>query len=285
MPSLKKLVPSWVKAPFRLMLAKYRQATWRSRCLPDFIIIGTQRGGTTSLFSYLGQHPHLFPSSTKEVHFFDGGLKPQMDNFRSGLPWYQAHFPLKRNLGAHQKAFEASPLYMYNPLVPKRISELLPNVKLIAILRQPTERAISHYFHEKKLGYETLPMREAFQAEEARLKPVVEKEDYKNDIFTHQSYKTRGHYSEQIKKYLNYFPRSNLLLLSSEKFFAEPQNTLQQIFRFVGVDADFVNKDLEPRNTGGNKTTIEPDIYEYLNDYFRPHNQALYALTGEDYGW
>jgi hypothetical protein len=282
---IKQLVPSWVKATSRLLLVRYRQGTWRNRSLPHFIIIGAQKSGTSSLYYYLSQHPQLIPSYTKEVHFFDGGLNPTVDNFKKGQAWYRTHFPLKRNIRKHQETFEASPLYIFNPLAPKRISELLPDVKLIAILRNPTERAISHYFHSRRIGREALPLMEALQAEEARLKPVIDKEDYKNDVFIHYSYKSRGLYAEQIKRYLNYFPTGNLLLINSEKFFMEPHATLRGVFHFVGVDTEFTIKDVERRNIGSNRTAVEPELYDYLNDYFRAPNRALYELTGENYDW
>jgi len=279
------MVPNHLKTVVCRSILRYRQATWRNRCLPDFIIIGAQKSGTSSLYYYLGQHAHLISSYVKEVHFFDGGLNPNVDDFKKGQAWYRSHFPLKRDISKHQKSFEASPLYIFNPLAPKRISELVPKVKLIVVLRNPVERAISHYFHEKRKGRESLPVREALLAEEKRLKPVIDKQDYKNDIFTHHSYKSRGLYNEQIKRYLKYFPMSNILLVSSEKLFTEPYDTLRRVFQFVGVDTESTVKDLEPRNVASNRSEINPGVYEYLNDYFRPHNQALYELVGENYGW
>jgi hypothetical protein len=253
--------------------------------LPDFIIIGAQKSGTSSLFSYLSQHPYLIPSYRKEVHFFDGGLRPDVDNFNKGQAWYRSHFPLKENNSNDQKAFEASPLYIFNPLVPQRISALIPEVKLIAILRNPVERAISHYFHEKRKNREKLPVLEALQVEDERLKPIIDKQDYKNDIFIHHSYKSRGLYYEQIKRYLNYFPMSNILVLNSEMLFTQPDNALRRVFEFVGVDSEFTVKDLAPRNVGSNRTEVDPDIYEYLEEYFRSHNQKLYKLIGQNCGW
>ena len=98
--------------------------------MPDFIIIGAMKSGTTSLFHYLRQHPSLTPSYKKEVHFFDGGRKPSADNYEKGKSWYQSHFPLKWSVRNDRKTFEASPLYIFNPLAPQRIYELLPDAKL-----------------------------------------------------------------------------------------------------------------------------------------------------------
>jgi hypothetical protein len=281
----KKMIRNGGKPFVRDIIFKYRQATWSKRAFPSFIIIGAQKSGTTSLFFYLSQHPQITPSCKKEVHFFDGGINPNVDNFNKGEPWYRSHFPLKRNISNNQKVFEASPLYIFNPLSPGRISELTPEVKLIAVLRNPVERAISHYFHEKRNGRELLPIMKALQSEEERLSPVIKNQDYKSAIFREQSYKTRGLYHEQLKRYSNYFPMSNILVLNSDTFFTQPNDTLRRVFEFVGVDTEFTIDNLKPHNVGKNRTKVDPDVYEYLEDYFRPHNQELYELIKENYGW
>jgi len=213
MSSLKQMLPSWVKTPVRRLTWQYRQATWCSRALPDFIIIGAQKSGTSSLYYYLIQHPQLLPSFRKETHFFDGGKCPSVDNFEKGQAWYRAHFPLRKNISNNQKTFEASPLYIFNPLAPRRIYDLVPEVKIIALLRNPTERAISHYFKEKRKNWESLSIYEALQEEEKRLESVIKEKDYKNDIFIHHSYKSRGLYKDQLERYLNYFPWQQILVI------------------------------------------------------------------------
>jgi hypothetical protein len=281
------MMPGWAKRYARDAIFKYRQFTWSGRGLPDCIVIGAQKSGTTSMFGYLGQHPQLLPSFRKEVHFFDGGLDPGVDNFAKGLPWYCAHFPLRRSIGAGQKMFEASPLYIFNPLAPRRIAALVPGVKIVALLRNPTERAISHYFHNKRSGQgrEPLTIHEALQAEERRLEPVIGRQDYKNDAFIHHSYKRRGLYREQLERYFQCFPRDQILVMSSETFFAEPEACLERVFAFVGVDPRYKVENLMPRNVANNRSDVTPDVYEYLDRFFRLHNQELYEMMGEDYGW
>ena len=266
------------------LIRRYRQATWRDRPLPDFIIIGAQKGGTSSLFAYLAQHPQLLPSLKKEVHFFDGGLNYTTDNYKKGEAWYRIHFP-KKDTGAHSRAFEASPNYVFNPLVPRRIFDLVPVAKLILMLRNPTERAISHYFHNKEKGHELLPMLEALRAEEKRLADVLERQDYKSEAFRHYSYKSRGLYKEQLERFLEYFPRQQLLVLCSEQFFREPDTVLRRVLEFVEVDPTFKIQNLKPRNVARNRSKVDPEVYEYLDNYFMPHNQALYNLIGESYAW
>ena len=284
---LKKMIPGRAKAYVhnlaREKIWQYRQSTWRSRVLPDFIIIGAQKSGTTSLYAHLSQHPQLWPSIVKEVHYFDGGRDPTLNNFEMGEAWYRAHFPFKKLVGKHQEVFEASPLYIFNPWAPRRIFELVPKVKIIAMLRNPTERSISHYFHERRMNRETLSLCEALQKEDTRLQNVLKKKNYKHHNFVYKAYKARGVYKEQLERYLSYFPRQQIMVLKSEDFFNDPSNTIKQVFEFVGVDPRFKINDLEPRNVAMNRNDVDPEIYEYLNNYFKPHNQELYELLKENY--
>jgi hypothetical protein len=126
-------------------LMAYRTATSRLRLLPNFIIIGSARSGTTSLYNYLVQHPGIAPALRKEVHFFDY-------NYQRGCSWYQGQFPTHPYMHymqtIHRQAMitgEASPYYLFHPYVPQRVAQLLPEIKLIALLRNPIERAFSHY--------------------------------------------------------------------------------------------------------------------------------------------
>ncbi len=186
------------------------------------------------------------------------------------------------------KTFEATPTYIFNPLVPKRIFDLLPKVKLIAILRNPTNRAISHYFMQKRKGNEKLPILEALKAEEKRLAPIIEEKDFSCKGFRHFSYKNRGIYIEQIERYLNFFPRDQLLIINSENLLTKRAETLKNIFDFIGIDSktNIVNSiDLEPDNVAYYKSKVSPEVYEYLNSFFRPYNKALFKLLGENFGW
>jgi hypothetical protein len=225
------------------------------------------------------------PSAIKEVHFFDGGADPSVDNFKKGMSWYSTYFPSRKSINADQKTFEATPSYMFNPLAPKRIYDLIPQVKLIALLRNPTERAISHYFHEKRKKREPLSILEAVEAEETRLKSSIEEKDYKSDVFIHYSYKSRGLYKDQLGRYINHFPLEQILILPSKDFFANPETILARVFEFIEVDKNFKVQDLAPRMVANNRVEIEPKVYEYLNSFFLPHNQALYEMVGENYGW
>jgi hypothetical protein len=191
--------------------------------LPQFLILGAQRSGTTTLYKWIMQHPQILPGTEKEIHFFDR-------NFQNGVSWYRLHFPTRRKLGSDRITGEATPYYLFHPRAPERIRRVLPDVKMIALLRNPVERAVSHYFHEVHVGREDQPIEEALRIEESRLQPELEKmqkdESYFSEIHHRKSYKTRGLYAEQLKRYFDLFERRQLLVLSSEEYFADPAKAL-----------------------------------------------------------
>jgi hypothetical protein len=126
---------------------------------------------------------------------------------------------------------------------------------------------------------------DALLEEERRLEPAMQMKDYKNYSFIHHSYKRRGHYGEQLKRYLKFFPQQKVLILTSEEFFQDQHNTLNQVTDFTGVDSGFKVKDSRPRNVAKNKEQVSTEVYQYLNEYFKPHNEALYGLLGKNLGW
>jgi len=282
MSSLKHILPESAIVTTRETVRRWRfqmrYATARFRSLPHFIIVGAMKGGTTSLFYYLSQHPQVLSGYGEEIHFFN-------KHFAKGPQWYRAHFPLRKRVSTDRITGEATPQYSFNPLVPKRIHEMVPGAKLVTILRNPTERAISHYFHEVKKKREPLPILKAFQAEEGRLEKILHENDFTNPVYFHASYKKRGLYGEQLQRFMQYFPREQFLVLSSEEFFSDPEEILRQAFRFLEVDENFKVRDMKPRNIGLNRTEVGPEVYEYLNDYFYPHNQELSALLGRNFHW
>jgi hypothetical protein len=265
--------------------SKIRLASWKSRAMPKFIVIGAMKSGTTSLFYYLSQHPALVPSVPKETHFFDGGLVDGVDEYKYGLPWYLRHFPLNSQLRGNKQTFEASPSYIYHPLVAARLHETLPDVKMILLLRNPTQRAISHYQHKKRSGVEKLPLMEALQVEESRLEPIIASGDYFNLNLRHFAYKARGRYAEQLERYFKLFPREQILVLPSDVFFKNTADSLSKIFSFIGVDPIFEVKDLSPKFVAKNREVVDQEVIDYLNRYFEPYNQTLYKLLGVNYGW
>ena len=282
--TLKEKQPRWLKDIKYQALLKYRQSTSHMRALPDVLIVGAMCSGTTSLYCYFNQHPSLVPSYLREINFFDGGFISDRDNFYRGEGWYRSHFPMKRDMEA-LKTYEATTSYLHNPLAPERIYALIPDVKIIALVRNPTERAISHYFHSLRHDRETLPIMDALLSEEKRLKPIIESQNYTNEFFRNYSYKNRGLYFEQLSRYYNLFSRSNILSVDSTSLFEDPGNTLQRIYEFIGVDSEFTYSSLEHRHLGPNKTEVDSSVRDYLDTYFCTHNQAFFELIGETFNW
>jgi hypothetical protein len=265
----------------------YRLLTSPIRMMPYFIVIGAHRGGTTSLYLYLQQHPLIIPSNTKEVHFFDV-------NFTKGLGWYKTHFPslvrkyyIKQTRGEDIVTGEASPYYMFHPLAPKRILNEIPQVKLIAILRNPVDRAYSHYQHSIKRKTETLSFEEAIEKEEERTRGEVDKmlknENYNSFPHRAHSYLARGIYIDQLKVWSSFFPKEQLLVIKSEDLYTNPSPTFKQVLKFLDLP-EWEPKEYKEYNAGS-YSKIEPSTRKKLSDYFEPHNQRLYEYLGTNFGW
>lgn len=242
--------------------------------MPEFLIIGAQKCGTTSLYNYLIQHPQILPAAQKEIHFFD-------INYSKGIEWYEAQFPA-RSPGAGRLSGESSPYYIFHPLVPKRVKKLFPEVKLIILLREPVARAWSHYHHEVRLGYEHLPFEEAIACEPQRLQGEIEKlnsdETYYSFNHQHYSYLSRGIYIEQLQNWMELFPKKQFLILKSEDFYAAPAQILNQVFEFLEVPP--YQLDHYGKYNVGHYPALPESTRHYLIEYFRPHNQRLEQSFG-----
>jgi len=247
----------------------------------DFIIIGTQRGGTTSLYNYLGQHKDVTPAVTKEIHFFD-------DNYDRGLDWYYEQFPsISKNLGKEKIPItgESTPYYQFHPLVPERVFKTLPKVKLIVLLRNPVDRAYSHYNHAKRVGNETLSFEDAIQAEGKRLEGEKEKLLEGKQSLTYQrlSFLSRGMYVNQLKLWRQFFQKEQFLILKTEDFFDSPRTILERVFDFLGLE-NFEISNFKKFNQF-KYPKMEEKTRKYLTEFFKPHNKKLYQFLGKDFGW
>ncbi len=260
--------------------------TGRLRALPDFLIIGAQRAGTSSLYNYLIQSPFVLPALKKEVHFFD-------DGFEHGLDWYRAHFALS----AHQRLLkrmrgvcrigEASPYYILHPHAPSRIRETLPTVKLIILLRNPVDRAESHYHHQRRRGRETLSFEEAIESESERLHGEMEKmlvdPTYVSMPHRKFSYITRGRYIEQLPIWYELFAPEQLYVLRSEDLFSDPAAAVSAVITWLGIP----EYHLDPFKSFNRATytKMNPGTRERLVRYFKPYNQRLNEFLGRDMKW
>lgn len=211
----KGVAPAWAKEAVRPTFRVAGRATSRLRPFPDYLIIGTKRGGTTSMYKYLLRHPNVIPmwpgvENAKKTHFFD-------QNFHRGTEWNRAHFPtsmqrsrVERREGAPVLTGEAAPYYMFHPLVAERVRQTLPQVKLIVLLRNPVDRIWSHHHERVYNGTEPLPFREALDAEEERLAGehdrIVNEPGYYSERHDFCSYLARGRYLEHLEPWLDLFP-------------------------------------------------------------------------------
>ncbi len=238
------------------------------------------------MHQYFLQHPCLLPASIKEVHFFDGGLDPNWDKYAEGETLYRSYFPLRSRVNRKNAlCFEASPDYIFNPVAAERMAQIIPNAKIVVLLRDPVERAISHYFHERRRGRETECIEIAFARENERLAVPMEQRAYKDTVFINQSYKLRGRYAEQLELLYRHFPVENVLVIESEAFFEEPMTSLEQVLAFVGMESFPVTIDVKPTGKGANRTEVPNSIRDHLSDYFSEPNEALADLLGRRFRW
>jgi hypothetical protein len=254
-----------------------RQASAADRPLPDFLIIGAQKAGTTSLHAYLCEHSRVPAPTKKEVHFFD-------HEFHRGTDWYRAHF---QRYEEGTVSGESTPYYLFHPLAPQRAAEVLPDCKLIVLLRNPVDRAFSHHNHERALGYETLDFEQAIEAEPARLAGEEERlaREPGSRSFAHQhhSYLARGRYAGQLERWFESFDRERLLVLGAEDLFTEPGGIVGEAQEFLGLDVE-PPPDLSARNARS-YAPIGEEMRAALRLAFEPHNRRLYELVGRDFGW
>jgi hypothetical protein len=277
------------KLSFKIRYAVRRLGTEMGLgALPDFLIIGAQRCGTTSLYNCLVRHPKIVPALRKEVHYFD-------NNYDQSLDWYKAFFPLQTFRGEYATASsplrgEATPYYLYHPHAYRRIAQALPTVKLIVVLRNPVDRAYSHYWHEVRMGFEHLAFREAVAQENERIRPgtrmLLRDEHYRSVEHQHFSYVSRGIYHQQLRRYLGLFDRDQMLVVISQLLFTDPRGVIRQVFRFLKLDCTEWRPRSFPRSQfHGAYPLMKSAVREHLIDYFRSHNEQLSELLGTELDW
>ena len=292
-------VTDWVKArtsvSFRSRVARAR-VDWRGwnaglRALPDFLVIGAQRCGTSSLYTYLGRHPRVIPSLRKEVEYLS-------TRFGEGENWYRAHFPLQARLVASRimrgnpaQTFEATPDYLLDPRAPRRAAELLPGVRILVLLRDPVERAYSQYMHNRRLGQEDLTFDEALEQEPTRTHGELLRMEalpaYQAKPLRRFGYVARGRYAEQLEGWLAQYPREQIHIIQTEAFFKDTADSFGEIQRFLSLPewrpAQFGNHSL--RGPSARKHGMTGEARERLMETFKEPNRRLYDLIGRDLGW
>lgn len=288
---VKAAVPQSLQERVRDSLVHYGERTSDKRPLPDFLIIGTKRGGTTSLWRYLLEHPHvhrLFPAwNTKTSHYFE-------ENWGRGEAWYRSHFPTERQratlakkVGGPTKVGEAAPLYMFHPLAPERVAKVVPDAKLIVLLRDPVERAYSHWKERRTEGKEPLDFAEALAREGERTagerERLIADPTYFSEAYDWHTYRARGRYLEHLEPWLDRFGPDQMLIMASETLYRDPADSYAKVLEFVGLPPHQLAK-YEVFNDR-KSSPIDPALREELSAYFAPHNAALEERLGMKFNW
>ena len=196
--------------------------------LPYFVCVGTQKGGTTYLHGLLDKHPQVYLSRPKELHYFSL-------NYCNGIDWYSAFFD---GANSSQICGEFTPYYLFHPLAPSRINKVLPSAKILVLLRDPVERAVSHYFHSKRLGLEDLALPEALAVEGKRLLNAEESLNRGHAHLSHQqhSYLSRSRYERQLIRYRKIFPENQIKIYRSESLFLDTDKVWSDLLNWLGLD-------------------------------------------------
>ncbi|QDU40417.1 Sulfotransferase domain protein [Maioricimonas rarisocia] len=262
-----------------------RRLSSDQRPLPDFLIIGGQKCGTSSLYRYLISHPQIEPSLTKEVHYFDL-------HYGKGEAWYSAHFPRcdradERGLERGFLTGESSPYYLMDPRVPKRVADLIPDVKLIVLLRNPIDRAFSHYHSQVRRGREKLSFEDAIDTEPERLAGEEERlladPSCTSSAHRHFSYTAKGIYIDQIERWLEVFDRERLLVLNTADLRRDAPRSVARVESFLGLEPHEI--EVSTAHNVGSYAPMHESTRARLREFFRPHNERLFAFLGEEWTW
>ena len=248
------------------------------RVLPDFLVIGVVRSGTTSLYHNLDQHPNIVKSAYDELGYFDS-------NFHLGLNWYRSMFPTK----FHKKkiikkygkflTYDVTPFYIYNEMVPKRIHNVLPNIKLIAVLRNPVDRAYSNFHLSIRESGITEPFEKIVEDEKKIIKNINKDNDEEYYKFVHDSMLARGFYAEQLERWYKIFPKEQILIIKSEELATETNKVMNEIFQFLGLKEYNITHVIKKNKA--DYVPMNKEIRKELIEYFKPYNEKLYSLINK----
>jgi len=257
--------------------------------LPDFLIIGFPKCGTTSLYEYLIQHPDIHPPVGKEIDYFDR-------LYHKGLNWYKVRFPvifqknyINKILGKKFLTGEATPRYIIHPHAPKRIKKIIPNSKFIVLLRNPVDRAFSHHQMNLKNDYEYCSFDEAIKNEkkriEGRYEKMIKDQNYYSWDYDLFAYMQQGIYFDKIKKWFDVFPKEQFLFLQSEIFLKNPSIVYHQALKFLKLSKWEPEEYRLFKKRSDEQSNINPQLRKQLNEFFKPHNEKLFELIGTRFDW
>lgn len=270
-----------------VMPSLFSRLTPFMRCMPDFFIGGAQKGGTTSLYYSIIQHPQIIPSKNKEIFYY--GTTP---NYEKGIMYYRHFFAStiykkyrEFKTGKHALCLDASTNTLDSAEAPKRILKDNPNAKVVFILRNPSERAYSHYKMAVKRGWDFADFEKALELEEQRIadgKTHPLSHPKHNYAYQRLGYKSRSIYVKHLKNWFADFPNKNLMVISSEAFFKTPDELFQSVCSFLEIDDAPVK--FEKLNEG-NSEKMKPETRQQLDAFFKPYNEALFQLLNKQFDW
>jgi hypothetical protein len=263
-----------------------RAASLNAGVLPDFLLLGAMRCGTTSLINYLYSHPCVLRPrlpSEEEVHYFDL-------NFRRPLDWYRNHFPSNYRMSLsrlrHGAAMtgESTPYYLFHPHAPARVAQTVPQARLLVLLRDPVKRALSHFDYMCQQGtIQDQTLDEALEIEQAQLSEETQKmladPSYKSHVHRTYSILARGVYLDQIKTWHAHFPREQMLVLCSEDLYKDPRRVYREVTGFLGLP-EYRDIDFMPHNPRTTPSSQSGQLRARLKAFYRPHNEALRRYLG-----
>ncbi len=233
--------------------------------MPDFLIIGAKKCGTTFLYGLLSRHPYVEPAAKKELHYFDILADEE------STEWYRRCFPPPRwKDGRRTITGEATP-YWDKHRVPERMAKVLPQARLIVLLRNPVDRAYSDYQQARRKGWETRTFEEAIEAGKAQL-PASSK------------YMSRSTYVDHLLRWSKYFADEQMLVLKSEDFFECTRDTIECVLEFLELPT-WKPEASEKRNRGKYEQEMHPATRQQLEEYFEPYNEKLYEHLGVEFEW
>ncbi|WP_242885815.1 sulfotransferase domain-containing protein [Actinomadura litoris] len=286
-------LPGPVVSAGRSVIRGYGMGTAALRPGPDFLLIGAKRGGSTSMYYTLLEHPRvmpLFPNArllpksnhTKGVHYFDS-------HYDKGSAWYRSHFPASARRSG-KVVGEGSPYYLFHPLAAERAGRDVPEARILLVLRDPIERAFSHYRERRRQNAEDLPsFEEALAAENDRLKGeearIVSEPGYLSYAHEQQSYRAQGEYAPHLRRWMEHFPAEQIHVVAAEEFYADPQTAVDGVARFLGLDPAPLPPSAVKVWNAAPSQELSPHTRQQLAEHYAPFNADLEELLGRTFPW
>ncbi|HCJ54897.1 MULTISPECIES: sulfotransferase family protein [Glutamicibacter] len=281
----KQALPDPVVARIRDLLRGWGTLTAPWRILPDFIVIGAQRSGTTTLYRLLSSHPQVVrPTATKGIKYFE-------DCYKNGQRWYRGHFPLqltaKLLAQGEPRTFESSGFYSFHPLAAQRIAKDLPGTKLVMMLRDPVDRAYSAHRHELMRGFESEKFERALELEAERVEGEIERLEqdpgYSSYNLRHHAYLLRGRYIDQIRRIHNAVGEESLYLMDADDFFSNPQEEFLALQLWLGLEP--WAPDAVPAENAQPRAPMSEQLRQKLRSHYDSADAELAQIMGKQPSW